>query len=141
MLKTIPVDVFDAAESGDVESLKKYLMLGGNPHATIERAWAQSISYVGWDSGHPEVICCIVDYLKQSGKNLNGIATHDVLETSCIVGDIRIVEYLHEQGVDIRPKRDWFLKAALENKRNMIVNYINSVRPFVTNEISLNSFF
>jgi len=126
------MDIFDAADSGDVVTLKRYLSSGGDPHATIERAWAQSISYAGWDSKHPKIVECVVEHLKATGENLNGIATHDVLETCCIVGDLKMVKYLHEQGVDLRPHQDWFLSAAKECNQTEIVQFIQRVRPEIT---------
>lgn len=116
-------DVFDAAESGNVEVVKEYLKNGGDPHATFEGAFAQSIAFIGYENKHPEIVKCIVDHLKTTGQDLDGVALHDVTHIACVEGNLEMVKYLHEQGASLAA--DLHLADALANNQHEVVSYIN----------------
>jgi len=122
-------NIFNAASAGDLEIIENYLKNGGDPYATIDDAWAQTIAYRGYESGHNKIVECIVNHLKITGQSLNRIAIFDVLCAACIQGDLEMVQYLHEQGVNLRTSMDFPLHYAIDNNQTLVIAYIRKVCP------------
>jgi len=121
--------IFEAAETGDVGFVEKYLKNGGDPCATIDGPWAQTIAYRGYANGHKNIVKAIAEYVLCEGLNVSGVAFFDVLCSACIEGDLEMVKFLYKTGEELRHSTDSYLNDAIKNNRQDIAAYILHVRP------------